>query len=110
MGHFTLIETRGQNAVSVFANPAGAARAPTAGLNVADALATKELDDGEFCDDVLGACALQSCIVILCRCALMRVVVDNTVSIAEVAKPKSTSGRLPLGMNPEAVLRMLDNH
>lgn len=97
-----LIETRGQNAVSVFRNPGELERAPTVAIPIQGACVEEA--------EVLGAALGEDAIVVLLRGQLLRCTLDEAARVVEEVRkgPPPRASELPMGIDRAALLRMLD--
>lgn len=103
-----LVEALGNSAVTIFGNPAGSSRAPTAALQLAQVLyAAGSMQDPS---EVRGAFLLESAIVVLLRSGLVRTMLDASVRLVDVVAAPLSLERMPMGINRKALLQMLDRY
>lgn len=95
---FALVEGRGRNAVSLFRSPSGAARAPTA---------APDLEDGGG-GEVFGVFLGDSAVVVLQRGRVVRCPLEASARVLGASRPLALQQDLPMGIDPKALLRMLD--
>jgi len=105
---FALVETHGKNAVGVFRHPACAARAPTVAPQLDGLMGDAQEDINA--NEVRGAFLLENALVVLLGHKLVRYALDASVELPDAPRPLASRADLPLGVDPEALLRMLDMH
>lgn len=100
-----LVEAEGQHAVNVFRNPDGSPRAPTAVVHL-DGL--QELAGSDHLE-VLGVVLSEKAITVLMKHGLAFCEIDQAAELASQSpRTMLTSREMPMGIDPQALLRMLD--
>merc|ERR1711874_502234 len=110
---FVLVEGHGRSAVTVFRNPKEAKIAPMAGLDFCElleqaALTGRGAHGAGASEEILGVAVLEVALVVTTRDCALWCQLDASVQVREVALPLAALERMPLGIDPKAVLRMLD--
>jgi len=106
-----LIEARGQNAVGIFRNPTGVARAPTAAPDLDGLLVGAGVGIGDDAAvEVMGALLSETAVLVLLACGvLVRVALDASVRLEVRPRPPlAARNQMPMGVDPKSLLRMLD--
>lgn len=102
-GFIALIESMGRHAVSIFKNPVDAARAPTAAVDLSTVSGIREAE-------VLAAVLTDKAVVINLQDCVVICYLNPSAKVPDIPKQLVSSDRMPLGIDPKALLRMLDLH
>lgn len=101
-GCFALVEAKGTSAVNVFRRPAGAPRAATAAVFLGEVAGACGWDG-----EVLGVALSDSAVVAWTTLGLVRATLNLAAQPPAAPAPK-VAAKLPMGLDREALLRMLD--
>merc|ERR1719221_998860 len=97
--------------MGVFRNPEGAPCAPTAAPQPAEILAAaRGSAAGSSAGEVQTALLTDTAVVMLLSEWIVVTRLDASVKCASVARPPVSRDRMPLNIDPNALLRMLDMH
>jgi len=106
---FALIEACGTSAATVFRNPEGSSRAPTSivQLDEIDGNHNSKTKCEGTCE-VHGVLLQEHLLVVFTGRSVVLTSLDISARVAEVNKPLAAQGSFPMGLDPRAVLQMLD--
>jgi len=107
---FALIEACGASSATVFRNPEGSLRAPTSfvQLDGIDGNHTSTEANCEGIAEIHGALLQENLLVVFTGQSIVLTSLDMSVRVTELARPLAACGGFPMGLDPHAVLQMLD--